>query len=270
MLDRNTHPSDEQILLELDGELSASAAKSVRTHLEACWPCRARRQQLERSIADLIRASESDGLLPSAASARERLQARMAELKTLAPERSPRPATQPSRMLHHLAACVLCLLAISWLASRFGFRPRWQHPRTTVLSMPDANLTPGATILLSQNAVCSQANVKNKDVPPSVQRIVFGEYGIEPAQLRSYEVDYLVTPALGGSDDIRNLWPHSYSSTWNARVKDALEDRLREMVCEGKLELSQAQREIATNWIEAYKKYFQTDVPLTEHAKEWH
>jgi hypothetical protein len=64
---------------------------------------------------------------------------------------------------------------------------------------------------------------------------------------KAYEVDYLVTPALGGSDDIHNLWPHSYSATaWNAEVKDALEDRLRGMVCDGSLDLTEAQREIAS------------------------
>jgi hypothetical protein len=100
-------------------------------------------------------------------------------------------------------------------------------------------------------------------VPAVLQRKVFEEYGIAGADPRAYEVDYLVTPALGGSDDIRNLWPHSYSATvWNAQVKDALEDHLREMVCDGELDLATAQREIAVNWIEAYKKYFHTDRPL--------
>lgn len=51
-------------------------------------------------------------------------------------------------------------------------------------------------------------------------------------------------------------------------MKDALEDRLREMVCDGSLDLMEAQREIATNWIAAYKKYFRTDTPLAEHSKQ--
>jgi hypothetical protein len=34
------------------------------------------------------------------------------------------------------------------------------------------------------------------------------------------------------------------------------------LVCEGRLDLPTAQREIATNWIAAYKKYFHTDKPL--------
>jgi hypothetical protein len=47
-----------------------------------------------------------------------------------------------------------------------------------------------------------------------------------------YEIDYLIATGLGGVDDVRNLWPEPYkSSTWNARVKDDLEERLGEMVC---------------------------------------
>jgi hypothetical protein len=50
-------------------------------------------------------------------------------------------------------------------------------------------------------------------------------------------------------------------------VKDALEDRLRELVCDGSLELAVAQREIAANWIAAYRKYFHTEKPLPEHRR---
>jgi hypothetical protein len=159
---------------------------------------------------------------------------------------------------------VLGLVAIGlFLADAIVVRHR---APAAIMSVPDSRLTPGATLLVSQPAVCSQANPNNRTVPVSTQRKVFEEYGIAGADPRAYEVDYLVTPALGGADDIHNLWPHSYSATvWNAQVKDALEDRLREMVCDGSLDLTEAQREIAGNWISAYKKYFHTDEPLAEH-----
>jgi hypothetical protein len=48
---------------------------------------------------------------------------------------------------------------------------------------------------------------------------------------------------------------------WNARVKDELEDHLHALVCEGKLPLGTAQNDISSNWIAAYKKYFNTDRP---------
>jgi hypothetical protein len=84
---------------------------------------------------------------------------------------------------------------------------------------------------------------------------------------RHYEVDYLITPALGGADDIRNLWPQPYAEgEWNAHVKDALENHLHDLVCTGNLTLETAQRDIARNWVDAYRKYFNTERPLPDHV----
>jgi hypothetical protein len=101
-------------------------------------------------------------------------------------------------------------------------------------------------------------------VPSSMQKAVFAEYGIATdGAARNYQVDYLINPQLGGTNDVRNLWPEPYTSTvWNARVKDALEDRLHEMVCARTIDLASAQRDIATDWISAYKKYFHTPKPV--------
>jgi len=85
--------------------------------------------------------------------------------------------------------------------------------------------------------------------------------------LSLYEVDYLITPELGGADDIKNLWPQPCTAkNWSAYTKDDLEDRLHELVCSGKLELSAAQHEIATDWIGAYKKYVQRGNPSVRRS----
>ena len=101
-----------------------------------------------------------------------------------------------------------------------------------------------------------------KAVPETLRQLVFQEYGIANVHADNYEVDYLITPGLGGADDIRNLWPEpNASAIWNSRVKDALEERLHQLVCSGKLDLPTAQREIAIDWIAAYKKYFPNNEP---------
>ncbi|HUB81745.1 MAG TPA: hypothetical protein VMB03_23260 [Bryobacteraceae bacterium] len=264
MLSPDSHAPDELLLMELEGELPARDAKPVRAHIEACWRCRARRQELERSIARFMEAyrQEFDGQLPPAAGPRAMLKAQLAQMPE--PPHKERWGWFMSRrrLLPTVALSLLGLLVLASAVIRFG--PPGRGP---ALSMPDRLLTPGATVLVSGRAVCSAANIKNKEVPASVRRAILEEYGIPDAQSRAYEVDYLVTPALGGSDDIRNLWPHSYHGVWNARVKDALEDRLRDMVCGGELDLAEAQREIAGDWIASYKKYFHTDRPLPEHGE---
>jgi anti-sigma factor RsiW len=261
---RDSHFSDQQLLLDLEGELPGREAKLVREHLLACWECRVRRQELEGAIADFVRVHkrEREPELPSAAGPRALLKARLAELS------SDRPAWFSRLRFLRTAGAILAVLALGTVVIRLGMdRQNSLNQGAGLYYMPDARLTPGATLLLNRSVVCSESGEGNKAVPVTLQREVFQEYGIPKADPHAYEVDYLVTPALGGADDIHNLWPHSHSATWNARVKDALEDRLRTMVCDGTLDLAEAQQEIATNWISAYKKYFHTDEPLPEHRK---
>jgi hypothetical protein len=261
---KDAHISDEDLLMAIDGEVSGARASEIASHVTACWACRARRQEIEAAIGAYVRVQQQDldSKIPSAAGPRALLKARLAEL--------PAPPSRgvPPLWLQVAAVAVIAILATvvagHWYTLREGMAPRQAGARqVAAVSIPDSSLTPGATILASRNQVCSGSNPNNRAVPASLQRRVFEEYGIPGGQSVAYEVDYLITPALGGADDIHNLWPQSYSETvWNARVKDALEDRLHVLVCQGQLDLATAQRDIAVNWIAAYKKYFQTDRPL--------
>ena len=256
----DSHLSDQQLLLNLDNELSAQDAKRVHEHLGECWKCRTRSQELESTIGEFVRIEERDlaAKLPPAAGQRALLKGRLAQLST------SESAFHPLHGFRWvLAAGAAGLLGLGLLIVRSAMdRQTHSHARAMIISVPDSRLTPGAALLASRQAVCTEANTKNKAVPVALQRKVFDAYGIASAGRGEYEVDYLITPALGGADDIHNLWPQSSSATvWNAEVKDALEDRLREMVCDGNLDLREAQQEIAANWIAAYKKYFHTDQP---------
>jgi hypothetical protein len=250
------HLSDEQLLAELDGELKARAAIQVREHLSACWSCRARRQELENAITNFVRVYQQgpEVKVSPIAGPEALLRARLAAVE---PHRRTWPQLFGAPILRY--AVTACLIVGLFVAT--GVR----HQQAAVVVMPNSKLTPGLAAVTDQQSVCALANTKNKEVPVEMQLQVFKEYGIEKAEPQNYEVDYLVTPALGGADDIRNLWPHSNSATtWNSKVKDELEDRMRDMVCDGNLNLTEAQHEIATNWIAAYKKYFRTEKPLAQ------
>jgi len=265
MLDQDSHLTDQQLLLYLEGELPKRETLPVREHIDRCWRCRARRQELEHAIEDFIRVHQDslDAKLPPADGPRALLVAQMEQLAAAGRDLHRFPFWLSARLFW--PATALCGLLAGWLFIGPQIRALIPARPRPPVSIPNSNLTPGATVLLSRQAICSQENVKNRAVPVALQQRVFEEYGIPRAEPRAYEVDYLVTPALGGAEDIHNLWPQSYSSIWNAKVKDALEDRLRDLVCDGSIELSQAQREIANNWVEAYKKYFHTDIPLEQH-----
>jgi hypothetical protein len=261
---QDSHLSDQQLLLSIDGELAKADEASVQSHLDACWTCRARHQELESAINVFTRSHQQtfDSKLPPVAGPRALLKARLAQLSSTKPERKPN-WFKPQR--GYAWAAALCgLLVAGLLLPRLGVgRQSHRHSSIAVVYVPNSTLTPGAALLLNKRAVCAQVKMNNKIVPVALQRKVFEEYGIAGTDPKAYEVDYLVTPALGGADDIHNLWPHSYSATvWNAHVKDSLEERLRNLVCDGNLELTEAQQEIAANWIAAYKKYFHTDKPF--------
>jgi hypothetical protein len=256
------HVSDRQIVSYLAGEMPARNESAACAHFECCEECRTRRDQLRSVMRDVHNSyrEEYTAATSSEDELRKLLRSRMAEISVDAEPTSAETWLTDGRKLGFAVAATCAALAIGIFLGR-GLQESARRPET-VRSMPDSRLTPGATLIVNRQGVCSAANVKNKAVPVLLQRKVFQEYGIPAAAPQAYEVDYLVTPALGGAEDIRNLWPQSFSADWNARVKDDLEDRLREMVCNGELELTEAQQEISRNWIVAYKKYFHTDRPL--------
>jgi hypothetical protein len=146
-----------------------------------------------------------------------------------------------------------------------GVRPAVASPTAETAFLPRPALTPGATLPVTRADICVRGySRKVRDVPQDVKRSVYRAYGIVRHAPGEYEVDHLISLELGGSNSVRNLWPESYRTRpWNARVKDQLENELHRRVCDGELDLGTAQRQIAGNWIAAYRYYFHTDGPLS-------
>lgn len=121
--------------------------------------------------------------------------------------------------------------------------------RTDGIPKPNPPLTPGATFRVTAAQVCVVGySASVRAVPDSEKRAVFAEYGIASHAPYSYEVDHLISLELGGSNDIRNLWPEPYAGKGGARSKDVIENRLHAQVCSGRISLATAQREIVRWW----------------------
>ena len=122
---------------------------------------------------------------------------------------------------------------------------------------PDPQLTPGVVDpAATLQVICVRGYTAHKGVrhvTAATKRAVFRRYGVEPKVGGPYEIDHLISLELGGSNDLANLWPQSYTSQpWNAHLKDALEDRLHAKVCWDGLPLAVAQADIAIDWPAAY------------------
>lgn len=246
------HLSDEALIQVFDGELEAPHAEGAEAHLAACERCRRRKAELEETAQAFAHAYQArlTPARPDATEARGKLEARLART-------TPQPAWA-------YAAAAVVIAAAGLLMLRAPGEPADTRPPVAADgSLPLPHLTPGAVRTVTIDELCAERLPSGRDVPPDVQQDVLRAYNMGHLPARTYELDHLITPALGGTSDRRNLWPEPYaSSEWNAYVKDELEDLLPQLVCERKVPLETAQREIASNWIAAYKKYFRTDRPL--------
>jgi hypothetical protein len=114
----------------------------------------------------------------------------------------------------------------------------------------DPRCTPGARLAGATRArICTPGySARVRNVPQSLKREIYAEYGIVRHRPGEYEIDHLIPLELGGSNSARNLWPEPYSGATGASDKDELESRLHSRVCSGAISLAAAQREIVARW----------------------
>src|ERR1035437_5863312 len=118
-------------------------------------------------------------------------------------------------------------------------------------ALPDPACTPGAVFNVGTATICTVGyTAKVRDVSLSVRKQVFKEYGIDYSLHSNYEVDHLISLELGGSNDISNLWPESYLISDGSYTKDGFENYLHNQLCKGNVSLTEAQKEIANNWMD--------------------
>ena len=138
--------------------------------------------------------------------------------------------------------------------------------------LPNSVLTPGAasadvtpanvgTTICVAGYTAGRRHDDGRTVRPpesyteTLKRQQIAQYGYADTNLADYEEDHLIPLELGGDGyAAANLWPEPYAGT-GARVKDTLENRLKALVCGGRLELRAAQQAIASNWYAAYQLY---------------
>jgi hypothetical protein len=147
---------------------------------------------METSIADLVRLHRQslDAPMPPTGAARALLKARLSQLAA-APQR-PRWRGWIANIGdgQRIAAIAAAPAALLFLVS-------YDRTSREARAVPATRPTPGATRRVALKDLCSGQYSKNAQVIPVVQRQVFARCGLENVEPGAYEVDYLITPALG-------------------------------------------------------------------------
>jgi hypothetical protein len=262
-----SHLTDEDVLRAIDRELSPRRQAAADAHLAACAECRAR-YRLMTDVSVAVSHTYQRNLGPSQIShSRQTLKAALAAATSAGSYTWT--VTVDSLLSMTPAWSLFAVVATTALLALELYAHARSAPHPTIAAaeygaLPIASLTPGATLPIATVELCTdEGRERQRRLPASVRQTVLRRYGVEHVSPAEYELDYLITPELGGAGEAANLWPERYGvPTWNARVKDQLEELLPRLVCSGTVPLQEAQRDIAVDWIAAYKKYFKTSVPL--------
>ena len=124
--------------------------------------------------------------------------------------------------------------------------------------------TPGAI-----DPAITQANIDTTICRPGYARSVRPSYAVtrplkrrlmqsqHPGEaLADYELDHLIPISLGGAPfDMRDLWLQPRGGQANAGDKNVLAYVLWRLVCEHRVSLATAQREISRDWTKAYQTF---------------
>ena len=139
--------------------------------------------------------------------------------------------------------------------------------------LPDVDCTPGSIFPdATKEQICIMGYTKTvRSVSTNTRKQSYAAYNISyPQERGTYEVDHLIPLALGGNNDIANLWPESAQPTPGFKEKDVVEVYLYEEVCAGRVDLTIAQENIAKNWVVIYSNLSQEQIQeLKNKYKNW-
>jgi hypothetical protein len=125
--------------------------------------------------------------------------------------------------------------------------------------LPDPSITPGAVRTTDTNEICAHSTRELRHWDRARDDRVMAEYGLPGGPHPDWEIDHLIPLGIGGADSDANLWPEprrTVEPVWNAEAKDRLEWKLRDLICSGQLDVADAQRMMAEDWVEAYGRFF--------------
>jgi hypothetical protein len=170
--------SEQDLLLYVDGELSTRKKDWLKRHVDQCVICLSRLNWLSdasRQIKESYFAEYT--ALPPMEPARVALEGGLPRFKGLNGF-VPLPWWKGELHWRSLAlgfggALCLILLTVSLVTAS---QKLISKPVSRAISFPDPILTPGSALIADRRVICSEPNIKNKEVSILLKRRVFAEY----------------------------------------------------------------------------------------------
>ena len=115
---------------------------------------------------------------------------------------------------------------------------------------PNPSFTPGVVLTTDAATICATGYASSvRNVSVTTKKQVYAEYGLSyPQPTGSYEVDHFIPLEIGGSNDIKNLWPEPASPTPGFHQKDQFENFEHDQICSGKVTVQEAQSRMVSDW----------------------
>lgn len=162
-----------------------------------------------------------------------------------------------------LLIAIMAMLFSIGAAFMLGQTARYRHDGK--YQLPDPQVTPGAidpeivadlsgahrTVDGAEANICAKGFTTKafRHTDESLKKKVCEEYGSDTGcpDAEHGEIDHLIPLEIGGRDVIQNLW---WQRAPAYRIKDyKVEDKLKKLVCSGKITLSNAQSCIRSDWV---------------------
>jgi len=87
-----------------------------------------------------------------------------------------------------------------------------------------------------------------------MKKQIFESYHLNYPPTKAYQIDRFIPLSLGGSNNIKNIWPQGVTPIPGYKEKDKVENYLYTLVCNNTINLSTAQQMIKTDWVKVYRE----------------